>query len=245
MRCGTGLPTQMPIASCTRLIPWAPLVRLLYLAAGVWMIIETGRWSLSLVVPLLLCFLPALLHLTLSLPRSRPLIAKRPYVLRWIYGLPVLALLAWVSAWTIPPVMGAREGNNMGFLLANLYRQLPDERQDSIAFLGLGLAVMPLAWYWFQARVVGWRQVALTHPGWTMLTLLCVPLFGAVAIAQGFAALRLPEAVLVGAATAVHTFLYSQFVLARLTVLVVFPVAITGLLARRDGLPRWAWPSGI
>ena len=126
----------MPIASCTRLIPWAPLVRLLYLAAGVWMIIETGRWSLSLVVPLLLCFLPALLHLTLSLPRSRPLIAERPYVLRWIYGLPVLALLAWVSAWTIPPVMGARQGNNMGFLLADLYRQLPDERQDSIAFLG-------------------------------------------------------------------------------------------------------------
>ena len=235
----------MPIATPKYRIPWAPLVRLLYLAAGVWMIIETGRWSPSLVVPLLLCFLPTLLHLALSLPQSRPLIAERPYVLRWIYGLPVLALLAWVSAWTIPPVMGAKEGNNMGFLLVRLYRQLPDERQDGIAFLGLGLAVMLLAWYWFQARIVGWRQAALTHPGWTMLTLLCVPLCGAVAIAQGFAALGLPEPALVGAAAAVHTFLYSQFVLARLTVLVVFPVAITGLLARRDGLARWAWPSGI
>ena len=97
----------MPAATSTRLIPWAPLVRLLYLAAGVWMIIETGHWSLSLAVPLLLCFLPALLHLTLSLPRWQPLIAERPYVLRWIYGLPVLAVLAWLSAWTIPPVMGA------------------------------------------------------------------------------------------------------------------------------------------
>ena len=220
-------------------IPWAPLVRLLYLTAGVWMIVETGSWSLSLALPLLLCFLPALLHLALSLPRSRPLIAEHPYVLRWIYGLPVLALLAWVAAWTILPVMGASEGNNMGFLLARLYRQLPDQRQDGIAFLGLGVVAMLLAWYWSQARIVGWRQAALTHPSWTMLTLLCVPLCGAVAIAQGFTALGLPDVAVQGAAATLHTFLYSQFVLARLTVLVIFPVAITALFLGSDRLPSW------
>ena len=77
MRSGLVLPTQMPSATSTRLIPWAPF-RLLYLAAGAWMITETGRWSPSLAVPLLLCFLPAVLHLALSLPRWRPLIAERP-----------------------------------------------------------------------------------------------------------------------------------------------------------------------
>ena len=233
----------MPTASSSRLIPWAPLVRLLYLAAGVWMIVETGRWSLSLAVPLLLCFLPALLHLALSLPRWRPLIAERPYVLRWIYGLPVLAVLAWVSAWTIPPVMGASDGNNMGFLLARLYHQTPVGGQNAIALLGLGVAVILLTWYWSKALAEGWKQAALAHPSSTMLTLLCAPLCGAVAIAQGFTLLGLPETALDTAATAVHTVLYTQFVLARVTVLVVFPVAIAGLLASRDGLPSWVWPS--
>ncbi len=236
------MPTSAgPTSAGTRLIPWAPLVRLLYLAAGVWMITETGRWSLSLAVPLLLCFLPAVLHLALSLPRWRPLIAERPYVLRWIYGLPVLAVLAWVSAWTIPPLMGANSGNNMGFLLARRYHQISVSGQNAIALLGLGVAAVLLTWYWSKALAVGWRQAAVAHPGSTMLTLLCAPLCAAVAISQGFTLLGLPEAALDTAATAVHTVLYAQFVLARVTVLVLFPVAITGLLARRDGLPNWAW----
>ena len=230
MCSGLGLPTQMPAATSTRLIPWAPLVRLLYLAAGVWMIIETGHWSLSLAVPLLLCFLPALLHLALSLPRWQPLIAERPYVLRWIYGLPVLAVLAWLSAWTIPPVMGASDGNNMGFLLARLYHETPAGGRNAIALLGLGMAAILLTGYWSKALAVGWRQAAVAHPGSTMLTLLGAPLCGAVAIGQGFTVLGLPEAALDTAAIAVHTatILYGQFVLARVTVLVVFPVAITG-----------------
>ena len=72
-----------------------------------------------------------------------------------------------------------------------------------------------------------------------MLTLLCVPLCGAVAIAQSFTTLGLPDEALASAATTLHTFPYSQFVIARLTVLVEFPVAITAPFLGTECLPSW------
>ena len=197
------------------------------------MMIETGRLSSPLAVPLALCFLPALLHLALTLPHSRPLLENRPYLLRWIYGLPILALLAWVASYTVIPILGVPEGNNMGFLLARLYGELPAARQNGIALLGLTVAVLLPARYFLKARAVGWRQALAARPGWTILTLLGAPICAAVVVAQGRIVLGLSQDLLDGAALVIHAVLYSQFVLARVTVLALFPIAI-GLLVLRN-----------
>ena len=209
-----------------------PLARLAYLTAGIWMIFAMERWSPGFTVPLLACFLPAILHLTLALPHARPLTERHPYLLRWIYGLPVLGILAYIALWSVAPVMGGTDGTNLGFLLAEQFKVLPLESRNAIALSGFSAAAVLLgisAWSW---KTRGWREAFLRRPTWTMLTLLAAPLGLAPAIVQGCSLLSLPDPFLNAGAFAVHATLYTQFIAARSTTLILFPIAACVVLLR-------------
>jgi len=219
------------------------VARLAYLGLGTWMIMAMGRWSPQLIVPLLACFLPTILHLVLALPRLRPIAKGHPYLLRWIYGVPMVGIVAWILVWSVGPVMGGTEGNNAGFLLAEMFRQLDEVSRNEIALGGMALATALLgraAWTW---RSYGWRKAVIRRPGLTMGTLLIAPVGLGIAMVQCCSALALPEGVLSGVAFFVRTTLYTQFVAARSVTLVLFPIAALGLVLHGyGGLQRATWP---
>ena len=176
-----------------------PLGRLAYLGMGTWMIIAMGRWSPGLTVPLLACFLPTILHLALALPRSRAITERHPYLLRWIYGVPAVGIVAWILVYSVAPVMGGTDGNNLGFHLARMFHDLDAGSRNQIALGGFALAVALLGratWSW---KTRGWREAFVRRPGLTMATLLVAPVALGVAIAQCCSVLSLPEGVLDGA----------------------------------------------
>ena len=86
-------PASLPGKDPTPNAAWTPVLRLWALAAGVFLMITTDRWSESLAVPVLLCSLPLVLHTALLLPRAWPFALRHPYVIGWIYG---------VSRWRRP-----------------------------------------------------------------------------------------------------------------------------------------------
>lgn len=223
-----------------------PLARLAYLGLGTWMIVAMERWSPRLTIPLLACFLPTILHLALALPRSRPVTERHPYLLRWIYGVPVVGIVAWILVWAIAPVMGMNDGNNLGFLLAKMFRELDAGSRNQIALGGFTLGTMLLgraAWSW---KTRGWRAAFVQRPGPTMATLLLAPVALGVAIVQCCSVLSLPEGVLGGAAFFVHTTLYTQFVAARSLTLILFPLATLALVLRGyGGLESEGWPAWL
>jgi hypothetical protein len=218
---------------------FVPLARLAYLSAGTWMIFAIDQWTTDLAVPLLACFLPTILHLTLSLPHSRPLVANRPYLLRWIYGLPLLGLLAYILLWSVAPVMGAREGNNMGFMLAKMFEELPLDSRNNIALAGFTVAAILLSYSGWNWKRRGWREAFLRRPASTIVTLLVAPVGTAVAITQACSLLNLPSPILNAGAFAVEATLYTQFIAARSTTLVLFPIAACVILLRGFGGPKW------
>jgi hypothetical protein len=224
-----------------------PLGRLAYLGMGTWMIIAMGRWSPGLTVPLLACFLPTILHLALALPRSRAITERHPYLLRWIYGVPAVGVVAWILVYSVAPVMGGTDGNNLGFHLARMFHDLDAGSRNQIALGGFALAVALLGratWSW---KTRGWREAFVRRPGLTMATLLVAPVALGVAIAQCCSVLSLPEGVLDGAAFFVHATLYTEFVAARSLTLGLFPIATLALLLRayggfeRQGRPARLW----
>lgn len=218
---------------------WVPLARLVYLGLGTWLIFALEKWSPQFAVPLLACFLPTILHLTLALPHARPLIQSRPYLLRWIYGLPLLGLSAYILLWSVAPVMGARWGNNMGFLLADMFKDLPLESRNAIAFAGFTAAAVLLSYCGWNWKTRGWRDAFLLRPTTTISTLLLAPVGAALAIAQACSLLHLPDLVLNAGAFAVEATLYTQFIAARSTTLVLFPIAAFVILVRGFGHPKW------
>ncbi len=218
---------------------WVPVARLAYLGAGTWLIFALGQWSPQFAVPLLACFLPTILHLTLALPHARPLIQSRPYLLRWIYGLPLLGLSAYILLWSVAPVMGAGWGNNMGFLLADMFRDLPFESRNAIAFAGFTAAAVLLSYCGWNWKTHGWRGAFLLRPAATISTLLVAPVGAAIAIAQACSLLQLPDPILNAGAFAVEATLYTQFIAARSTTLILFPIAACVILVRGFGQPKW------
>jgi len=223
-----------------------PLARLAYLVVGTWMIVAMGRWSPRLTVPLLACFLPTILHLVLALPRSRAITERHPYLLRWIYGVPAVGIVAWILVYSVAPVMGSSAGNNMGFHLARMFYDLDAGSRNQIAFGGFALATALLgyaAWSW-NAR--GWRAAFVRKPGLTMATLLVSPVGLGVAIAHCCSVLSLPEGVLDGAAFLVDATLYTQFIAARSLTLGLFPIATLALLLRAyGGFEGHGWPARL
>jgi hypothetical protein len=212
---------------------------LAYLVLGVWGIIYTGKWSPSHVLPLLACFLPTLLHLALTLPRSGSLTAKHPYLLRWIYGLPILALVASLEFWSIAPLMGADFGNNMGFLLARKFHSQPGDMQTLIALPCFAAAVALLTGCALSVLTLGWKKAIVRRPAWTIMTLLFAPGCAAIAIVRGGSMFSLSQPVLDAAAFMVHAVLYSQFLAARSAVLIIFPIATCMLLLRSYRPLKW------
>src|SRR5204862_5027867 len=46
-------------------------------------------WEVILLLAAGVFFAPLLLHLALIFPKERPVIARRPYIFRWVYGVPI------------------------------------------------------------------------------------------------------------------------------------------------------------
>jgi len=92
-------------------------------------------------------FLPLTLHLALVFPRERPVLRTSPRVLRWVYGVPLFAVLVLASAVAMQGVVGAEEGtlNRLGIVL-------------NVGLGALALIGMLVAWWVVRkGRGEGWR----------------------------------------------------------------------------------------
>ena len=92
-------------------------------------------------------FVPIALHLALVFPRERPVIQKSPYVLRWVYGLPIVAALVFALLALAQSVLAAKASAS--------------DRIDLALNIGSGalaLIGMSVAWWVVRkGRGEGWR----------------------------------------------------------------------------------------
>jgi hypothetical protein len=228
-------PASQPGKGPATTSPWTPVLRLWALAAGVFLMITMGRWSESFAQPVLLGSLPLVLHTALLLPRALPFAEKHPYAIGWIYGVSAMAPVAWLLTWSLAPIMGGKQGMNVGFLLRRQFHGTSEEARAAMALVCFAAALAIVRKWALGIRAHGWRVSVVGRPWRTVAMLLALPACSAIAITGGCSLLQAPEAVLEAAAATVHAVLYSEVLAARGVVAFGFPVAICFALFR---LPR-------
>jgi serine phosphatase RsbU (regulator of sigma subunit) len=92
-------------------------------------------------------FLPLTLHLALVFPRERPVLRTSPRVLRWVYGVPLFAVLVLASAVGMQGVAGAGKG------ALNRLEILVNAGSGALALIGMLVAW----WVVRKGRGEGWR----------------------------------------------------------------------------------------
>ena len=92
-------------------------------------------------------FLPIALHLALVFPRERPIIRSSPRILRWIYGMPVMAVLTLSLAVFVQVIVGA------GKAAMNRFGLGINIGSGALALIGMGIAW----WIVRKDRGQGWR----------------------------------------------------------------------------------------
>ena len=129
---------------------------------------------------------PALLHLALAFPGRPPLASRHPYLLGWVYCVPLLTTTAWLTARIMAPFLGNHTACNLGILLVERFHSAPPAVQFTLGMLSL-LAVAGLArWTGWAIREKGWRQGVWQRPIQTTAMLVAVPPCGALSLAAGF-----------------------------------------------------------
>jgi serine phosphatase RsbU (regulator of sigma subunit) len=92
-------------------------------------------------------FVPIALHLALVFPRERPVLQKSPRVLRWVYGLPIVAALLFATIAVAQSVLAAKESASDQIDLALKVGS------GALALIGMGAAL----WVVRKGRGEGWR----------------------------------------------------------------------------------------
>ena len=142
-----------------RLLPWAPFARLCYLAVAAYGVFRVGTWSPALLLAALVPLLPVLLHLSLVVPQQQPLTLDRPYIFRWIYGAPVMAITVPAVLLTFKPAMGGHLGYHFAFTLWGIFLESSVVAQFAMAAGCFWLAAVPAIQFFRAIRKDGWERL--------------------------------------------------------------------------------------
>ena len=229
----TGLSKATGVSKAMMLgFSWMAVTRMIYLGMATLGLAQMESWSASELVSLVLPVLPFLLHLALLFPRRHPVTSRYPYIFRWIYGLPLLAISASWLVYVISPVMGGHFGWIIAFSIRDSLVQVSRPAQMCLAVACLALAHLLLGGCWKAARVEGWTQGLLGRPIKTMLALLAAPVSIAIATVLGCLILGVPTDIPKASAVVFELVFRSQSFVAFAVVLIGFPAMTCASLVR-------------
>ena len=221
----------VPVPSSFRPLPWVPFARFCYLLAGAYGVVRVGTGSPTLLLTALVPLLPVLLHLSLVVPRRRPVTVHRPYILRWIYGAPLMAIAIPAVLRTFEPAMGGYLGYHFAFTLQAIIFKSSAAAQFALAAGCSWLAVLPAIEFSRAIRKEGWEGL-FSRPATALFTLLCVPVSAGLGVYYFSLAFGLPVAVPEIARTLSLGIVQAAGLAATATIMVLFPVAICVSLFR-------------
>lgn len=208
-----------------RLLPWTPIARFCYLAAGVYGVVRVGTWSPALLLAALVPLLPVLLHLSLIVPQRRPVTLDRPYIFRWIYGVPVMAITVPAVLLTFKPAMGGHLGYHFAFTLHGIFLESSVVAQFAMAAGCFWLAAVPAMQFFRAIRKDGWERL-FSRPITALFAILCVPISAGLGVCFLSLALSLPAAVPETARAISLGIVQGAGYLATSAILALFPIAI-------------------
>jgi serine phosphatase RsbU (regulator of sigma subunit) len=112
-----------------------------------------------------IAFLPLIVHLSLVFPKERPLLARHPYVLRWVYALPIFTLLLLVAFLALATILrGGPTVYNAGYLVGRYFFI-----GGCVIALTAGLVALRIA---YRARTEGTKLAFVSRPLQTLLVFL-------------------------------------------------------------------------
>ena len=212
-------------------LPWAPFARFCYLAAGAYGVVRVGTWSPALLLAALVPLLPVLLHLSLVVPQRRPVTFDRPYVFRWVYGVPVMAIMVPIVLRIFGPAMGGYWGYRFAFTLRGDFAESSAVAQLAMAAGCFWLAGAPAIQFFHGIRTEGWEGL-LSRPITALFAILCVPVSAGLGVFFLSLALSLPVAVPETARAISLGIVQGAGFAATGVILTLFPIAICVSLFR-------------
>ena len=214
-----------------RALPWVPLARFCYLAAAAYGVVRVGAWSPALLMAALVPLLPVLLHLSLVVPQRRPVTLDHPYIFRWIYGLPVVAIMVPALLRTFEPAMGGHLGYLFAFTLHSVFVESSVVAQFAMAAGCFWMAALPTIQFSRTIRRAGWEEL-FSRPIAALFAIVCVPISVGLGLCFLAFAIGLP-AVVPNTARAVSLgIVQAAGFLATYGILAFFPLAICVSLFR-------------
>ena len=136
---------------------------------------------------------PPLLHFTLIFPKPRPVLAKYPGILGWVYALPAL-----IAFWIVFLILSARSMLMnpivIGSIIQALFEPAHGRRLASVAAaIGLLAPAAFLIWKCLRSAFQnGWRSMLLTRPGLVISAFFFIPLMFGLALTRLLAAFASP-----------------------------------------------------
>ena len=207
-----------------RSIPWVPLTRLFYLTCLGYGALRVSGISIEGLAAILIPLCPVLLHLLLVAPRRHGIASAHPYILGWVYGLPVMAVAIPCLLSGFSPTMGGHFGWAVGFFAHEAFLAAPAAAQGAMALACFALAYIPLAQFARALSAEGWRAAG-SRPLTTLFVIVCVPLSMGVGMTFLSAALDLPNIIPSLARLASESILQAASLSANFIAVVVFPFA--------------------
>ncbi len=216
---------SMSFSAKLRSLPWVPLTRLFYLTLLGWGVLTAGGISIDLLPAILIPLCPVLLHIALVVPRQHGIALKHPYIFRWIYGVPVLAVAVPWLLLGFSPTMGGHLGWTISFEVYESVLAASATEQAAMALACFGLVYVPAAQFARALRAEGWRAAG-TRPLATLFALVCVPLSAGLSITFLSAAFNLPQTVPFVARVVSESVLQAASASANFIAVVVLPLTV-------------------
>ncbi|HXG58443.1 MAG TPA: SpoIIE family protein phosphatase [Thermoanaerobaculia bacterium] len=135
--------------------------------------IAPPRFGISLIatfgfgIALAFVSLPLALHLALIFPRERPVVLRRPYVIRWVWAIPLLGAFLIIPFFALPAIAQSVPGDAAMAGIKAWFTAL----FVVLMLTGLG-ALIHIA---RKGRTEGWRQAFLLRPFLAMFVILAIP----------------------------------------------------------------------
>ena len=203
-----------------------------------------SEMSIEALAAILIPMCPVLLHIALVARRRRGNARDHPYILRWIYGVPVVAVaIPWLLL-GFSPTMGGHFGWAISFEVYESFVAAPAAAQGAMALACFGLAYIPVAQFARALRAEGWRAAG-SRPLTTLFVIICVPLSAGVGVTFLSAALDLPNSIPLIARLASESVLQAASLSANFIAVVAFPLTALwfGFRSVREFLRRPLGPA--
>ena len=207
-----------------RSIPWVPVTRLFYLTCIGYGALRVSEISIGALAMLLIPMCPVLLHLSLVAPRRHEIASAHPYLLGWVYGVAVLAVVIPVLLLAFSPAMGGHFGWTVGFFANKAFLDAPVASQVAMALACFALAYIPVAQFTRALRAEGWKAMG-SRPLTTLFAIICVPLSAGMSVTFLAAALGLPNVIPSLARLGSESILHAASLSANIIAVAVFPLA--------------------